>query len=86
MGHTSLVTHNSGQMDGLLGVILLRANVMEGITIDGFSAHLRERLDFSSVTGSTFPGKEAKGAMARRFVLDDQRPTSVVSQGIHIWE
>ena len=59
---------------------------MEGITIDGFSAHLRERLDLSSVTGSTFPGKEAKGAMARRFVLDDQRPTSVVSQGIYILE
>jgi hypothetical protein len=50
----------------------------------GFITHLRERLDLSSVTGSTLPGQEAKGAMARRFVLDDRRPTSVVSQGIYL--
>ena len=55
---------------------------MESIAIDGFVTHLRERLDLSSVTGSTLPREEAKGAMARRFVLDDRRPTSVVSQGI----
>jgi hypothetical protein len=55
---------------------------MESITIDGFTAHLRERLDLSSVAGSTLPREEAKGAMARRFVLDDRRPTSEVSQGI----
>jgi hypothetical protein len=30
---------------------------------------LGERLDFSSVTSSSLPGEEAKGAMARRFVL-----------------
>ena len=57
---------------------------MEGIAIDGFIAYLWERLDLSSMTGSTLPGEEAKGAMARRFVLDDRRPTSVVSQGIYL--
>ena len=36
------------------------------------------------MTGGTLPGEEAKGAMARRFVLDDRRPTSVVSQGIYL--
>jgi hypothetical protein len=55
---------------------------MESIAIDEFTAHLRERLDLSSVTGSTFPREEAEGAMARRFVLDDRRPTLEVSQGI----
>jgi hypothetical protein len=57
---------------------------MEGIEIDGSITHLRERLDLSSVTGSTLPGEEAKGAMARRFVLDDRRRASVVSQGIYL--
>ncbi len=75
MGHTSLVTHNCGQVDGLLGVILGRIIVMERITTDGITTHLGERLDLSSVTCSTLPREEAKGAMARRFVLDDRRPT-----------
>ena len=57
---------------------------MESIAIDEFTAHLRERLDLSSVTGRTLPREEAKGAMARRFVLDDRRPTSEVSQGIQL--
>ena len=55
----------------------------ENIVADGFVTHLWERLDLSPVAGRTLPGEEAKGAMARRFVLDDRRPTSVVSQGIY---
>jgi hypothetical protein len=51
---------------------------------DDVIAHLWKRLDLSPVTGGTLPGEEAKGAMARRFVLDDRRPTSVVSQGIYL--
>jgi hypothetical protein len=50
-------------------------------TTDLFVPHLGESLDFSAVTSSSLPGQEAKGAMARRFVLDDRRLTSVVSQG-----
>jgi len=46
---------------------------------------LWERLDLSAVTGGTLPGEEAKGAMARRFVLDDRRPASVVSQGKNLF-
>ena len=66
---------------GFLGSSFHGTNVMESIANDEFTAHLWERLDLSSVTGSTLPWEEAKGAMARRFVLDDRRPTSVVSQG-----
>jgi len=54
----------------------------KSIASDDIIAYLWKRLDFSPVTGGTLPGEEAKGAMARRFVLDDRRPTSVVSQGI----
>jgi len=55
----------------------------ESIAADDVIAYLWKRLDLSPVTGGTLPGEEAKGAMARRFVLDDRRPTSVVSQGIY---
>jgi hypothetical protein len=72
-------------MDGLLGVILAQDQCHgNDDAADEPVTHLWERLDPSSVTGGTLPGKEAKGAMARRFVLDDRRPTSVVSQGIYL--
>ena len=58
------------------GSSFYETNVMKGVAIDVFSAHLRERLDLSSVTtrSSTLPRKEA---MVKRFVLNDQRPTSL---------
>ena len=68
-------------MDGFLGVILeqhqRQGQFSKAIV---FVAYLGESLDFSAVTSRSLPGQEAKGSMARRFVLDDRRLTSVVSQ------
>jgi hypothetical protein len=59
-----------------------RLVAQEGSQMDGFlGVILGESLDFSAMASRSLPGQEAKGAMARRFVLDDRRLTSVVSQG-----
>jgi hypothetical protein len=85
VSHASLVAHDGSQMDGFFGVILGRDKCHgNNEATDKFITHLWERLDLSSMTSGTLPGKEAEGAMARRFVLDDRRPTSVVSQGIYL--
>lgn len=76
VGHTSLVTHNGSQMNGLLGVILyetiysIKATSTRGVR----NAYLGEGLDLSTVTSRTLAGEETKGAMAGRFVLDESTP------------
>jgi hypothetical protein len=69
---------------GFLGSSLTTQMSWKSIAAVNLIAHLWERLDLSPMTGGTLPREEAKGAMARRFVLDDRRPTSVVSQGTYL--
>ena len=67
VGHTSLVAHNGGQVNGLLGVILCMSMSLK--LRKSRNTYLREGLNLSAVTGSSLTGKETKRPMAGCFVL-----------------
>ena len=69
-GHTGLVAHDGRQVDGLLGVILIRGNYLNSkLPLRLVATYLRECLDLSAVARSPLAGQETKGAVAGGFVL-----------------
>lgn len=74
-GHAGLVAHHGRQVDGLLGVILGEAVIAKS-QLGSRTGKEREsipdfhlRLDLSSVSGSTLPGKVSERTVTRSFEL-----------------
>ena len=70
MGHTGLVAHDRGQVDGLLGIILCAESLSATCPPRGVCvSYLRESLNLSTMTSRTPAGQESKVAVAGSFVL-----------------
>lgn len=73
MGHTGLVTHDGGEVDGLLGVVLQARSArfrfrFRQVHQNRFT-HLGEGLDLTPVPGGTLAGEEGKRTGSRLLVL-----------------
>ena len=69
--HTGLVAHDGRQVDGLLGVILIRGNYLNSkLPLRLVATYLRECLDLSAVARSTLAGQETKRTVTGGFVLE----------------